>query len=117
MEDEAQHVHQELGGEKRRRSRVVVVGRDLDKVDADDVALLGEPLKDLQDFIVEKTAVARCSRARRDRRVKAIDIDGRVLAYAVGNAVEHALGAQAADIADRQDIGTRFARGGVVVAV
>lgn len=45
MEDEPQDIHQELGREKGGRAGLIVVRGNLNKVDADDLALFGQPLK------------------------------------------------------------------------
>ena len=69
VEDEAQHVHQELRREEGRRAALVVVGRHLDEVEADDVALFGQALEDLQYLVIKEAAVARRAGAGRDRGV------------------------------------------------
>lgn len=65
MEDETQDIHQELGREKGGRAGLIVVRGNLDKVDADDLALFGQPLKQLKDFVVKKAAMTGRARARR----------------------------------------------------
>ena len=45
MEDETQDIHQELGREKGGRAGLIVVRGNLNKVDADDLAFFGQPLK------------------------------------------------------------------------
>ena len=54
VEDETQDIHQELGREKGGRAGLIVVRGNLDKVDADDLALFGQPLKQLKDFCAIK---------------------------------------------------------------
>ena len=55
-----------LRRENGGRSRPVVIGRDLDKVHADDVAKPAEAVDELQNLVVQKAAVGWRSGAGRD---------------------------------------------------
>ena len=54
MEDETQDIHQELGREKGGSAGLIVVRGNFNKVDADDLAFFGQPLKQLKDFCAIK---------------------------------------------------------------
>ena len=117
MKDKAQRVHQQLCGKEGGGSADVVVGRDLNEVDADDVAALGKALKQFQDFVIEEAAVRGRSGARRDGGVEAVDVDGEVVARAFGDAGKDGIGSKATNVSNRQDVGARFARGGIIGTV
>ena len=65
---------------------MVVVGRDLDKVQADDGATLGKSGEQLEAFIVDEAAVRGRAGSGRDGRIKAVDVDGDVVSLARRNA-------------------------------
>ncbi len=50
-------VQQDLRGQDRGGSGMVVVGGDLNQVDADDVALFRQAVDQFEDFVVEEPAV------------------------------------------------------------
>ena len=76
-------VEQDLRGEDRGGAGVVVVGGDLDKVDADDVALFGQAVDQFEDLVVEEPAVRGGAGAGGDGGVEAVDVDGQVVVDAL----------------------------------
>ena len=89
----------------------------LDQVDADHFTLAWQALEDFKHLVIEKAAVARGAGAGRDGRVEAVDIDGAIVAHAIGDAVEHALGSEFADFANGQNIRSRRAGRRIVFAI
>ena len=114
MKDETEEIEQQLGGQKGRGAGQVVVGGHLAQVDAGHVALAHQPLQQFEDLVVQKPPVAGRARARRDRRIERVDVDGDVIADARRDARQHGGRAQLPDVAHRQNVGAGLARGVVV---
>ena len=72
MQDAPERVHEDLGGENAGRAGRIVIRRDLDQIEPDNIATFGEAVDEFQDFVIEKAAVARRAGSGRDRRVESI---------------------------------------------
>jgi len=115
VEDEPQKVQQKLCREDGGGACGVVIGGNLDEVDAHHLMGLGHRLQQFQHFVVEKAAVAGRAGARCDGGAEGVDVDGDIDAGALGDAVCGGLRPQGTHLPDREDV--RAARAGVVVAV
>ena len=115
VEDEPQKVQQKLCREDGGGACGVVIGGNLDEVDAHHLMGLGHRLQQFQHFVVEKAAVAGRAGARRDGGAEGINVDGDIDAGTFGNAACRGLRTQRAHLPDGQDIGAAGA--GVVIAV
>src|ERR1700675_1872162 len=95
---------------------MVVVGCHFHEIDTDHVALRGEAREQFKSFVIQQTTVARGARARRDRRIETVDIDRQVITYALRDALQHTLDAEAPEVAYRNNVGAHLARLGVSLA-
>ena len=91
-----------LCGEDRGRSGVIIVRRDLDKVNADHGSAAHEPGTKLEDLVVGEAAMAGRAGARRDRRIETVDVDRHVIASGGGDAGKHGVAAKPADLPDAE---------------
>src|SRR5882724_2454352 len=69
----------------------VGAGRDLHDIHADDAALLHQTMDQLARLGEGDAAGAGARHARRDRRIHPVEVDGEVIATAIGDAREHGL--------------------------
>ena len=52
VKDEAKEVQQKLGGQNGGGAALIVIGRDFDQINPDDVMPFGDLLKDFQNIVV-----------------------------------------------------------------
>ena len=82
---EAQKVHQNLCRQNGRRPCWIVIRRDFNQINADDIMPLGCRLQHLQHIVIEKPAMARRAGPRRNRGAEGVDVDRDVDLCSFGN--------------------------------
>ena len=94
VEDKAECIQQDLRRKDRRRPRWIIVGRNLNQIDADDFVALGHGVHHFQYIIIQEPAVAGRSCAGRNGWAEGINIDGDIDTRTLGDAINDALWSQ-----------------------